>query len=85
MISYYNPKKTQPRLNPEGDNISVDVFVIDEHGLHGIAFFCYESNEWLFHTDTLIDYNEEGNNTKWLWYYPTPKKDTVKKWFNKTS
>lgn len=24
-----------------------------------------------FKTDTLVDYNEEGAETKWKWYYPT--------------
>lgn len=54
-----------------GENFSEDVFVVDENGMHGLAFYNFDTETWSFHTDTLVDYNEEGAETKWKWYYPT--------------
>lgn len=57
-------------IHVEGENFSVDVFVIDEEGMHGLAFYNFDTHKWSFHTDTLVDYNEPGHETKWKWYYP---------------
>lgn len=54
-----------------GEHFSEDVFVVDENGMHGLAFYNFDTETWSFHTDTLVDYNEEGAETKWKWYYPT--------------
>ena len=54
----------------EGEEFSVDVFILDELGVHGIAFWNFDDKVWRFHTDTLVDYNEPNAETKWKWYYP---------------
>lgn len=54
-----------------GEHFSEDVFVVDENGMHGLASYNFDTETWSFHTDTLVDYNEEGAETKWKWYYPT--------------
>jgi hypothetical protein len=68
-IKFYNPELNKP--DPSEDEIthSVDVFIIDEHGVDGMAFYNFEDCRWHFHTDTLVDYYEEGAKTKWFWYY----------------
>lgn len=69
-----NIKLFEPHIIPnasEADNVySDDVFVINEDGLHGIAFYDFEGEKWGFHTSTLVDYNEVGYEMKWWWYYP---------------
>lgn len=59
-----------PVSSKDDPNYSVDVFTCDEEGLHGLAYYVFEDKEWHFHTDTLVDYNEKGNETKWKWCYP---------------
>lgn len=60
-----------PKSDPYTDTEhSVDVIIVDENGLIGLGYVHYETNSWHFHTDTLVDYNEPGNETKWKWYYP---------------
>jgi hypothetical protein len=60
----------RPKHSDDTREFSVDVFTIDEHGLPGLAYFSFEDDRWRFHTDTLVDYNEHGNETRWNWYYP---------------
>lgn len=62
--------KADRDLNGKLLEFSIDVYVIDENGLHSIGFYNFDLEEWNFHTDTLIDYNEVENKTKWVWYYP---------------
>lgn len=70
VVRLFDPKKNKP--NPSKDDItfSEDVCIIDENNVQGVAYFCFESMQWRFHTDTLVDYDEPGNETKWMWYYP---------------
>ena len=72
---FYNPTEYPTRV--EGEDFSVDVFILDEDGVHGIAFWNFDDEVWRFHTDTLVDYNEKGAETKWKWYYPPFDKETV--------
>ena len=73
--------KTQlPRVSVDDTLYSEDVFIIDENGLNGLAYYCFEDNKWYFHTDTLVDYDEENHETEWKWYYPPVKVEDV---FNK--
>lgn len=65
---FYNPTEHPTRV--EGEDFSVDVFILDEDCVHGIAFWNFDDEVWRFHTDTLVDYNEKGAETKWKWYYP---------------
>ena len=65
---FYDPSEYPTRV--EGEDFSVDVFILDETGVHGIAFWNFDDEVWRFHTDTLVDYNEKGAETKWKWYYP---------------
>uniref|UniRef100_UPI003217F1ED hypothetical protein n=1 Tax=uncultured Draconibacterium sp. TaxID=1573823 RepID=UPI003217F1ED len=74
-IRLFDPKINKPRPSEDDITFSEDVCIIDENNLHGVACFNFEDMEWMFHTDTLVDYNEEGAETKWRWYYP-PLKDT---------
>jgi len=67
---FYDPNVTFPKSSECDKNFSDDVFIIDEEGLNGIAYYNFDTKKWGFHTDTLVDYNEKGNETKWLWYYP---------------
>lgn len=69
----YVPKFHDPSEYPkkvEGEDFSVDVFILDETRVHGIAFWNFDDKVWRFHTDTLVDYNEPNAETKWKWYYP---------------
>ncbi len=68
LQNFYYPTVFPKRVN--GESFSVDVFIIDENGMHGIGFYDFELKKWVFHTDTLVDYDEEGAETKWKWYYP---------------
>lgn len=77
IIATEQPDLNDPSEFPtrvKGEEFSVDVFVIDENGMHGIAFYSFDDQKWRFHTDTLVDYNEAGNETKWKWYYPIIEK-----------
>lgn len=69
-IKLYDPKLHKPNQSKEDIRFSEDVFIIDENGMHGLAFYSFEDEEWNFHTETLVDYNESGAETKWKWYYP---------------
>jgi hypothetical protein len=68
-VNLYDPTVFPNQVPSE--HFSEDVFVVDEHGMHGLAFYNFDTETWGFHTDTLVDYNEEGAKTKWKWYYPT--------------
>lgn len=67
-VGFHDPSEYPTRV--EGEDFSVDVFILDETGVHGIAFWNFDDEVWRFHTDTLVDYNEPNAETKWKWYYP---------------
>lgn len=69
-IKLFNPQKNKPKPSKDDITFSEDVYIIDEDGMHGLAYYSFEDEKWRFHTDTLVDYDEPGNETKWLWYYP---------------
>lgn len=66
-----------PKVSSDDSDYSEDVFIIDEDGMNGLAYYCFRDSKWYFHTDTLVDYFEEGNETKWKWYYPIANIDLV--------
>jgi len=68
--SIFNDPTDIPLASKCDSTVTVDVFIIDERGMHGLAFYDLQDKEWRFHTDTVVDYNEKGNETKWKWYYP---------------
>lgn len=68
-IKFYFPTDL-PKPSEDDKDFSVDVFIVDEDGMYGLAYYSFADNEWAFHTDTLVDYNEEGYNTRWKWCYP---------------
>jgi len=70
VVRLFDPKKNKPRPSKDDITFSEDVCIIDENDVHGLAYFCFESMQWRFHTDTLVDYDEIGAETKWKWYYP---------------
>jgi hypothetical protein len=69
----YDPKRNRPRQSPDDITFSETVFIIDEEGLHGLAYFSFKDDKWYFLTDTLVDYDEPGAETEWKWYYPEVK------------
>lgn len=70
MKELFNPITDQPKPSEDCPEFSVDVFIIDENDMHGLACYHFEDKKWIFHTDTLVDYDEKGAETKWKWYYP---------------
>ena len=68
---FFDPELNKPLPSKNDITFSDDVFIIDEDGMHGLAYYSFEDCQWKFHTDTLVDYNEVGHETKWKWYYPT--------------
>lgn len=78
-IQLFNPNKVQPQKSKDDDRFSLDVFIIDETGLNGLAYYSFEENKWEFHTDTLVYYFEEDDPTEWYWYYPPINIEDVKK------
>ena len=58
-----------PERSEDDRNYSNDVFIIDQDGMIGVAFYNFVIMKWLFHTDTLVDYSEFGNETQWKWFY----------------
>lgn len=73
----FNPKTDKPHPSKDVKEHSVDVFTIDEDGMHGLAFYDFEDEKWSFHTETMVDYEEPGNETKWNWYYPSVTKKNL--------
>ena len=69
-IRLYDPELNKPNPSKDDVTFSVDVFIIDENKLHGLGYYHFKDCKWYFHTDTLVDYNEAGAETKWKWYYP---------------
>lgn len=69
-ITLFDPEINRPKPSEDDITFSEDVCIIDEDNLHGVGYYSFEDNEWKFHTDTLVDYNEPGAKTKWRWYYP---------------
>ena len=67
---FFDPERNKPLPSKNDITFSDDVFIIDEDGMHGLAYYSFEDCQWKFHTDTLVDYNEVGHETKWKWYYP---------------
>ncbi|HFK5563460.1 TPA: hypothetical protein ACGZ9C_003128 [Elizabethkingia anophelis] len=59
-----------PEPSNEDKDFSEDVFIVDQDNLNGIAYYSFKDSEWMFHTETMVDYFEEGNETKFWWYYP---------------
>lgn len=70
ITRFFNPKTDIPKVSTDDPNFSVDVFIIDDEGMHGLAFYSFKDQKWSFDTDTLVDYDEVGNETEWRWYYP---------------
>lgn len=78
-VKLFDPNKNKPNPSPDDITMSVDVCIIDEDGVNGLAWYCFEESKWKFHTDTLVDYDEPGAETKWLWYYPVVDKSVFTK------
>ncbi len=68
---FYSPDK-KPVVSENDPSFSVDVFIMDESGMHGLACWNYEKGDehWIFHTETLVNYFEKDDKTIWKWYYP---------------
>lgn len=69
-VHLYDPSVVFPKACEDDPEFSVDVCIIDEENMHGLAYYIFAERRWSFHTDTLVDYNEIGAETKWMWYYP---------------
>jgi hypothetical protein len=68
-IKFYDQTQL-PEPSEDDKDFSDDVFIVDEDGMYGLAYYSFADSEWAFHTDTLVDYNEDGANTDWRWCYP---------------
>jgi len=77
-VKLFDPAKNKPNPSPDDITMSVDVCIIDEDGVNGLAWYCFEDEKWKFHTDTLVDYDEPDAETKWLWYYPVVNESVFK-------
>lgn len=75
-VNVFDPN-SKPIESEDDKMLSVDVCCIDEEGLHNLGYYNFEENKWKFHTDTLVDYFEKGNETKWWWYYPVVTKKVI--------
>ena len=64
----FDPEKEKPKPCLDANLFSVDVFIIDEDGINGIAFYNFDTKDWGYHSDTLGKYDE--GSVKWFWYYP---------------
>ena len=57
--------KSQHPKKESGEEFSVDVLTCDSYGVLNIAFYNYDTEEWSFHADTIIDYKNE----EFVWMY----------------
>ena len=69
-IQLFDPDYNKPRLRKDFPGVSVDVFTLNRHGEHGLAFFSFEDEKWYVHTETFVGYVENTHELKWMWYYP---------------
>lgn len=77
VVRLFDPK-IKPRQSKDDPAFSEDVFIIDENNLNGLAYYSFEAEQWRFLTDTGVDYDEVGAETKWKWYYPVvSSKDVI--------
>lgn len=73
MKIYSKEKHPERALDGEGEQeyFSVDVITCDEDGLLCIGYYNFDTGLWDFHTDTLVDYYEEGiPEMDFVWMYP---------------
>jgi hypothetical protein len=70
VLHLFDPKTNKPKPSADDPAFSEDICLIDENGLIGVACFAFEENMWLFNFDSLVDYEKEGVETEWKWYYP---------------
>lgn len=59
-----------PRKDKNLLETSEDVCTVDDKGMHGLAWYNFDTKKWSFHTDTLTD----PETTMWWWYYPVVSK-----------
>lgn len=59
-------KKSEHPETVEDEHFSVDVITCDSNGLINLGYYNYDTNEWIFHTDTMEDYTD----VEFVWIYP---------------
>lgn len=63
-------KEEVPERVPN-EEFSVDVITCDEDGMLNIGYYNFDTEKWSFHTDTMVDYYEEGiPEINFNWMYP---------------
>ncbi len=67
-----------PVPSADDTKYSVDVVIVDEDNMSGLAFYSFSKGEWKFHTDTMCDDHENGKPKQFWWYYPPILKTTGK-------
>ena len=75
MTIYSNtayPKKSTDLKGVEED-FSVDVITHSKDGMLNIGYWNYDTKDWAFHTDTLIDPYEKGELMEFVWMYQPPE------------
>ena len=65
--TFHQPSE-KPIPAPDDPANSVDVFIMDEDGMHGLAFYSFEYEEWWMNADDFDGF--EDGQSKWVWYYP---------------
>jgi len=77
IIRLFDPSRHKPKPKDVDPAFSEDICIIDQNGLHGLAFYYFTENKWIFYVDTLIDYNTEGKGLKWKWFYPPVSSEDI--------
>lgn len=75
--SVFHSAKEIPKVSEKDKRFSVDVFTMDENGMHGLAFYSFEDSGRWIHSDNVTDYFEKGNEENWKWYYPPFEKKDI--------
>ncbi len=69
-IQLFKLEYNKPQPRKDAPELSVDVFILDKDGLHGLAFFSFKEEKWYVHTDTFVGYMKCPIEANWMWYYP---------------
>ena len=62
------PKRAKD-LKGNEEEFSVDVITHGKDGMLNIGYWNYDTEEWLFHTDTFCDPYEGGKLIDFVWMY----------------
>lgn len=58
-----------PEPSKDDNTFSVDVICADKEGMMNIGCYNYKDEEWVFHTDTMVDPYEFNEVYPFVWMY----------------